>query len=73
MRRPAFPAYNGCMSKPYPEMIALKKSKCPSCGHSLDRGELRRDESVVRVGCGGKGCGYSMDLFWLGGATVSAN
>lgn len=61
------------MAKPYPEMISLKKSKCPSCGHPLDPGELRQIESVVHVGCGGKGCSYSMELFWLGGATVSAN
>ena len=61
------------MAKPYPEMIQLKKNKCPSCGEDLDSAELRRVESVVRAACKGKNCGHSIELFWLGGAAVSAN
>ena len=60
------------MPKPFPEMIQLKKSVCPSCGGPLD-GDLRQVESVVHAGCSGKDCSYSVELFWLGETTVSPN
>jgi len=42
------------MPKPYPDMVQLKQSKCPSCDGPLES-ELRQFESVVRAGCSGKG------------------
>ncbi|HAM37072.1 MAG TPA: hypothetical protein DEB40_09815 [Elusimicrobia bacterium] len=61
------------MAKLFPEFIQLKKLKCPSCGESLHSAELRQVETVVHAACRGQGCAYSVELFWLGSALVSAN
>ncbi len=60
------------MVKPYPEYVPLKQSKCPSCG-KLFEGELHRIDNVVRAACSSHGCTYGVELYWLGGATISAN
>ena len=64
--------YNRGMAKPYPESVPLKHAKCPACGQRFD-GELRRLDSVVRADCKAQGCSYGVELYWLGGATVSTN
>lgn len=60
------------MSKPYPDSVPLKHSKCPACGQRFE-GELQHVDAVVKAKCKGPGCAYGVDLYWLGGATVSAN
>ena len=60
------------MAKPFPEYVPLKRSKCPSCGQPFNA-EMRHEGGVVRADCKNQGCSYSVDLYWLGEATVSSN
>ncbi|MFA5137910.1 MAG: hypothetical protein WC728_01665 [Elusimicrobiota bacterium] len=61
------------MAKPFPENVALKQVKCPNCGEKLKTGALKQDEDVIRAECHKDGCGFSVDLFWLGDAKIPQN
>lgn len=52
--------------KSYPERILLKHQKCPGCGDDIGHPRLRVVENQVRAACHNEGCGFSLELFFLG-------
>lgn len=62
------------MAKPYPEWVALKNRKCPQCG-STDFGhpDLVAKDSSVEAACREQGCGFKLELFWIGDRRVWSN
>lgn len=50
----------------YPRYVSLHGSPCPQCGRRIfGPAELRLKDGVVQARCGGAGCGYAIDLFWV--------
>ncbi|MDE2291908.1 MAG: hypothetical protein KGL53_07480 [Elusimicrobia bacterium] len=56
----------------FPRRVELKRQNCPACGDALSRPVVDASSAVVRVVCRKEGCGYAIDLGWLG-APPSAN
>lgn len=61
------------MAKQFPENVALKTTKCPNCGEKFKAIALKQNEDVIRHECHKEGCGFSVDLFWLGDSTIPRN
>lgn len=61
------------MSKPYPEMIVLKRSRCPLCGAELGCPPLERVQGRVQALCPNGGCDFRTELFWLGDLETISN
>jgi predicted RNA-binding Zn-ribbon protein involved in translation (DUF1610 family) len=60
------------MAKLFPENVPIKH-KCPHCGQTFSDAELEHhDDRVVRAKCPRDGCGYLLDLFWIGDGVPAA-
>lgn len=49
----------------HPKNIALKNQKCPDCKEKLEVANLQVMDGLVKAGCHGENCNYTIDLFWL--------
>ena len=58
-----------------PSHLALnaKASKCPDCKEKLAAPALVAEEQVVRAVCAKDGCGYTVDVMWVGSAIRNQN
>lgn len=54
------------MAKDFPQIVVLKQEKCPSCGDKIRTPHLSHEDGVIRAVCKKAGCGFSVDLFFLG-------
>jgi len=60
------------MMKEFPKSVPLKVRCCPTCKDALNGPDHTADE-VVRFVCKKDGCGYAVDLFWIGDAESRTN